>query len=112
MPPAGALPVALPGGTPPGGCTRRRRPTARGGGSAWPPRAGASGRGRPAHPPFDRITLTFPTLNAAAAVLFLVTGENKRAALRAVTQGTVPAARVRPVDGSLTWFLDATAAGE
>ena len=61
--------------------------------------------------PFDRITVTFPLINAAAAVAFLVTGESKRAALAGVVAGTVPSARVRPAHGELRWFLDAVAAG-
>ena len=60
--------------------------------------------------PYDRITLTFPVLNAAQAVVFLVTGGAKRDALRGVRDGTVPAARVRPSDGVLLWFLDDKAA--
>jgi 6-phosphogluconolactonase len=61
--------------------------------------------------PYDRITVTFPVLNAAAHVAFLVAGAAKADALRGVIQGTVPAAGVRPVDGELRWFLDAAAAG-
>ncbi len=67
-------------------------------------------RGRADYPPFDRITITFPAINAAATVMFLVTGGKKAAALRDVAAGTVPAARVRPVEGSLLWFLDSDAA--
>ncbi len=67
-------------------------------------------RGRADYAPYDRMTLTFPTLNAAAAVAFLVTGHAKRAALTQVQAGSVPAARVRPHDGALVWFLDADAA--
>jgi 6-phosphogluconolactonase len=62
--------------------------------------------------PFERITLTFPTINAAAAVAFLVVGAAKGDALRQTLAGTVPAARVRPLDGDLVWFLDDDAAGE
>lgn len=69
-------------------------------------------------PPVDRVTFTFPLLNAARAVAFLVAGEDKRPALRAVQAGlpfgdagAAPAARVRPVDGELRWFVDAAAAG-
>jgi 6-phosphogluconolactonase len=60
--------------------------------------------------PRDRITLTFPAINAAKEVAFLVTGAAKQEALRGVATGTVPAARVRPDPGELTWFLDAAAA--
>lgn len=67
-------------------------------------------RGLADYQPFDRITLTYPTINAAAAVGFMVTGAAKREALAATARGTVPAAHVRPVDGELVWFLDAEAA--
>ncbi len=67
-------------------------------------------RGRaPVHPE-ERLTVTLPTLNAAAYVAFLVTGARKGTALRGVIEGSVPASRVRPEDGELLWFLDAAAA--
>jgi 6-phosphogluconolactonase len=69
-------------------------------------------RGRADYAPFDRITLTFPTLNVSARVAFLVTGEEKRAALQATAAGTVPAALVDPHNGTLRWFLDRAAAGD
>lgn len=69
-------------------------------------------------PPVDRVTFTYPLLNAARAVAFLVAGADKRPALRAVQAGVpfgdadeAPAARVRPADGELRWFVDAAAAG-
>jgi len=68
-------------------------------------------------PPFvERITLTFPVLNAAREILFLVTGENKADALRDVLEShggleQRPAAGVHPGDGTLTWFVDEAAAG-
>ncbi len=68
-------------------------------------------RSRADYAPYDRITLTFPVLNAAAHVAFLVAGAAKGEALRGVVQGTVPAARVRPAGGELRWFLDAAAEG-
>jgi len=68
-------------------------------------------RGLADYEPHDRITLTYPVLNAAAHVAFLVTGATKTEALLGVIRGTVPAAGVRPVDGELRWFLDAAAAG-
>ncbi|MEN6451293.1 MAG: 6-phosphogluconolactonase [Thermoguttaceae bacterium] len=66
-------------------------------------------------PSVDRITLTFPVLNAARQVAFLVAGEKKAAAVRDVLEGRTdvadrPAAGVRPHDGVLTWFLDEDAA--
>ena len=67
-------------------------------------------RGLADYAPFDRITLTYPAINAAAAVGFMVTGAAKHAALAATARGEVPASRVRPTDGTLAWFLDAAAA--
>ncbi len=66
-------------------------------------------------PPVERITLTFPVLNASREVLFLVSGRNKAEALRDVLEGKPtreqrPAAWVRPVDGTLTWLVDEAAA--
>jgi 6-phosphogluconolactonase len=66
-------------------------------------------------PPVDRITLTYPVLNAARNVAFLVSGAKKAAALRDVLEGKLlpeqrPAAGVKPHGGTLTWFVDADAA--
>jgi 6-phosphogluconolactonase len=59
-----------------------------------------------------RMTITYPVIDAAREVLFLVTGENKVNAVRHVRSGhsRLPAARVRAAD--LTWLLDAAAAGD
>ncbi len=62
------------------------------------------------YPPHDRMTLTYPVLNAAARVAFLVAGTAKQDALRSIVVGTAPAAGVRPLEGELRWFLDAEAA--
>lgn len=64
-----------------------------------------------------RITLTPVVLNAAAEVLFLVTGREKAAVLRRVLYGTretdvLPAQVIAPVAGSLRWYVDAAAASE
>jgi 6-phosphogluconolactonase len=67
-------------------------------------------RGLADYAPFDRISLTFPAVNAAGNAAFLVTGSSKGDALRGVMEGTVPAARVRPTNGELHWFLDTAAA--
>lgn len=67
-------------------------------------------------PPFvDRVTFTYPTINAARHVGFLVSGAKKAELLRTVMEGQVgrdvyPAAGVRPVDGHLTWIVDKAAA--
>ena len=68
-------------------------------------------RGRADRAPFDRLTLTYPTINAATLVVFLVSGTSKAGALRETAAGTTPAARVRPSDGRLLWLLDTAAAG-
>lgn len=67
-------------------------------------------RGLADYVPYDRMTLTFPAINAAAAIGFMVTGATKAPALAATARGEVPASRVNPADGMLFWFLDAAAA--
>lgn len=59
-----------------------------------------------------RITLTFPAINAARRAVFLVCGEEKAGVVRRVFSGDrrLPAARVRPSQGSLLWILDREAA--
>lgn len=62
-----------------------------------------------------RITLTFPVLNAAAEVLFLVSGEDKAWALRAVLKGNAPVAEIPargivPTSGRVTFLVDRAAA--
>jgi 6-phosphogluconolactonase len=66
-------------------------------------------------PPVDRVTATFPLINAARHVAFLVTGPSKAEPLQAVLEGgatatTHPAAGVRATDGTLTWLVDREAA--
>ena len=61
----------------------------------------------------ERFTFTFPLLNAAAEVMFLVEGLEKAKTVKAVLGdpgNTLPAALVRPTDGRLTWRLDRAAA--
>lgn len=66
-------------------------------------------------PPVDRVTFTFPVLNAARSVLFLVEGAKKAPAVRDILEGGAPvnvhpSAGVQPVNGKLLWLLDRTAA--
>jgi 6-phosphogluconolactonase len=66
-------------------------------------------------PTVDRLTLTYPALNAARAALFLVAGEGKAAAVRAVLEGPRdpalhPAQGVRPAAGEAIWLVDRPAA--
>jgi 6-phosphogluconolactonase len=59
-----------------------------------------------------RMTLTFPVLDAASEVLFVVTGSDKAPALERVKAGDeeMPAARVRAAN--IEWLVDAAADGE
>lgn len=64
-----------------------------------------------------RVTLTLVLINAAARVLFLVTGKEKSGIVQEILNRengylSYPAAKVKPVDGSLEWFLDRNAAGD
>ncbi|MBA2731997.1 MAG: 6-phosphogluconolactonase [Acidobacteria bacterium] len=61
-----------------------------------------------------RITLTTPAINHAAHIIFLVTGESKARRLAEVIKGEhdparLPAQLIKPLDGSLQWFVDAAA---
>jgi 6-phosphogluconolactonase len=63
-----------------------------------------------------RITLTYPVLNAARRVLFLVTGADKAATLARVLAPPrqpeeLPAQGVQPTAGELLWLIDRAAAG-
>lgn len=62
-----------------------------------------------------RITLTFPAINYAANVLFLVTGAGKSKTLLQVLRGArnpqmLPAQLIQPSHGSLLWLVDEAAA--
>lgn len=64
-----------------------------------------------------RFTLTFPTINSARNVMFLVSGPEKAATLKAVLNGSseperLPAQSVQPADGDVFWFVDKAAAAE
>lgn len=58
-----------------------------------------------------RFTLTFPVINNARNIIFLVAGEEKSEALRDVLEGDfqpekLPAQNVKPRNGGLFWLLD------
>ena len=63
-----------------------------------------------------RLTATYPLLNAARRVVFLVAGDEKRAAASTILKRRpgwreLPAARVRPRRGTVLWLLDEEAGG-
>lgn len=64
-----------------------------------------------------RITLTWPILNRAAAVLFLVAGADKAPVLREILEGPpdltrLPSQGIRPEPGRLVWLVDRAAAAQ
>jgi 6-phosphogluconolactonase len=62
-----------------------------------------------------RITFTYPVLNSAANVMFLVCGADKATMVgRALKDpaANLPCQGVKPVDGDLDWFLDQAAAAK
>ncbi len=66
-------------------------------------------------PDIPRVTLTFPVLNQARWVVFMVAGANKAAILREVQKGPLdprrwPAQGIRPAAGRLLWLVDRAAA--
>jgi 6-phosphogluconolactonase len=67
-------------------------------------------KGRPA----GRVTLTPPVFNDARAVCFLVSGTNKAEAVYQTLSSDdpvqLPAQRIRPANGQVTWLLDRAAA--
>ena len=66
-------------------------------------------------PHVDRVTLTFPALNAAREVMFLISGEKKAPAFADVYQDRPPvevrpAAGIQPANGPVVWIVDRAAA--
>jgi len=60
-----------------------------------------------------RITFTYPLIDAARYIMFLVEGAAKASVVAEVLSGEdLPAARVRPINGRLIWLLDEAAASE
>jgi len=64
-----------------------------------------------------RITLTYPTINHAKRVSFLITGGNKRNLIQQILNEEkaawrYPAAKIQPSGGILEWFLDNDAASQ
>ena len=62
-----------------------------------------------------RLTLTFPVLNAAGCVIFLVAGADKAETVSqaldpSTAPDTFPVQRIRPTNGEVSWYLDEAAA--
>ncbi len=67
--------------------------------------------------PANRVSLTPLVLNTARQIVFLVSGQSKSEALASVLKGDyhpeqLPAQRIHPKDGTLTWLVDEAAASK
>ena len=56
-------------------------------------------------PPPQRITFTYPLINASRRILFLLNDPAKEPVLQAALRGEYPSGRVSPVAGSITWVV-------
>ena len=67
---------------------------------------------RGSNPCVHRITMTFSALNCAAHIVFLASGNEKAAVVNSILKGRVglPASKIQPKNGILTWILDKDAA--
>lgn len=68
---------------------------------------------RGGEPHVSRLTMTLPVLNRARKIVFVISGRDKAASLKAVFEdkkNLLPAQRIRPLDGELIWLLDREAA--
>jgi 6-phosphogluconolactonase len=64
-------------------------------------------------PNVSRLTMTYPTLNQARQLVILVSGTGKAAVLKTLfedKQARLPAGRINPTNGTLTWLVDRDAA--
>lgn len=64
-----------------------------------------------------RFTLTYPTINSARNIVFMIAGDDKAAALRSVLKGEFrpeefPSQGIIPADGELQWLVDESAASD
>lgn len=64
--------------------------------------------------PPDRVTMTYPLINASRFIAVLVTGENKREKLAALRDARnsvseLPISGIKPIGGELRWYMDAAA---
>ena len=60
-------------------------------------------------PDVHRLTLTYHILNRANSICFLVSGENKAPIVKTIfenKQAGLPAQKVQPLNGRITWLMD------
>lgn len=65
------------------------------------------------NPNVNRITMTLPLLNQARHIVFIITGEEKSGTIQNVFENSkkqLPAQKIRPLDGQVTWLMDRGAA--
>ena len=56
-------------------------------------------------PPPQRVTFTYPLLNASRKVAFLLNDPKKEPVLEAALRGEFPSGKVRPTDGEVVWIV-------
>ncbi|MDH3956883.1 MAG: 6-phosphogluconolactonase [Desulfobacteraceae bacterium] len=64
-------------------------------------------------PNVKRISMTFPLLNQARCIVFMITGKEKAKTVQTVLEDNkigLPAQKIKPLNGTLTWLLDRRAA--
>jgi len=61
-------------------------------------------------PKVPRVTMTFPLINKAKKVIFLVSGEEKQAVINYIThhEGKFPASMIQPDSKDLIWYVSGT----
>jgi 6-phosphogluconolactonase len=67
------------------------------------------------NPDVNRLTLTYPTLNQGRQLVILVSGKGKAVVLKTLFEdklARLPAGRIKPANGILTWLIDRDAASE
>jgi 6-phosphogluconolactonase len=65
------------------------------------------------NPNVNRITMTFPLLNQARRIVFIIAGKEKSRIVQKVLKDSkiqLPAHRIQPLNGQVTWLLDRGAA--
>jgi len=64
---------------------------------------------RGGNPDVNRLTMTFPLLNRAREIIFLVSGEKKAETVKTIIEypeARLPAQEIQSLNGTLTWIMD------